>query len=92
MVYREGSAVGLNIKNEETHRLARKLARATGETMTVAVTGAIRQRLERIRENSRSRKVERILEIGKECSNYFKEPYKSIDHGDLLYDENGLPK
>ena len=33
----------LNIKNEETFRLARKLARLTGETMTAAVTVALRE-------------------------------------------------
>ena len=36
--------------------------------------------------------VERILEIGKDCTAHLKEPYKSGDHGDLLYDEQGLPK
>jgi antitoxin VapB len=69
--------VALNIKNEETHRLARKLARATGESMTVAVGKAIQERLERIRESSKRDKVGRLLEIGRECSKYFKEPYKS---------------
>ena len=84
--------MALNIKNEETHRLARQLARATGESMSVAVREAIRERLERIRKNSKREQVERILEIGRECSKYFKEPHKSVDHGDLLYDEKGLPK
>lgn len=69
--------MALNIKNEETHRLARKLARATGESMTVAVGKAIQERLERIRESSKRDKVGRLLEIGRECSKYFKEPYKS---------------
>jgi hypothetical protein len=31
--------------------------------------------------------AERILKIGRECAAHFKEPYKSIDHGELLYDE-----
>ena len=39
--------MSLNIKNEETCRLARELARLTGETMTGAVTVALRDRLER---------------------------------------------
>jgi len=84
--------MGLNIKNEETHRLARELARATGENMTVAVSEAIRERLERVRGNSKKSRVERILEIGRDCAAHLKEPYKSVDHGDLLYDEKGLPK
>jgi len=84
--------MGLNIKNEEAHRLARELARATGESMTAAVSEAIRERLERVRGNSKKDLVERILEIGKDCAAHLKEPYKSVDHGDLLYDEKGLPK
>jgi antitoxin VapB len=84
--------MGLNIKNEEAHRLARELARATGESMTVAVSEAIRERLERIRGNSKRDPVERILEIGRDCAAHLREPYKSVEHGDLLYDEKGLPK
>ena len=84
--------MGLNIKNEETHRLARKLAQVTGESMTAAVSEAIRERLERVRGNSKEDLVERVLEIGRDCAAHLKEPYKSGDHGDLLYDEKGLPK
>jgi antitoxin VapB len=64
--------MALNIKDEEAHRLARELARATGESMTVAVCQAIRERLDRIRENSRKDRVERILEIGRECAAHLK--------------------
>jgi antitoxin VapB len=84
--------MGLNIKNEEAHRLARELARATGESMTAAVSEAIRERLERVRGTSKKSRVERILEIGRDCAAHLKEPFKSVDHGDLLYDEKGLPK
>ena len=82
----------MNIKNEDAHRLARELAEATGENMTLAVSEAIRQRLERVRANSRPGLAERLLKIGRECAAHLKEPYKSIDHGELLYDEKGLPK
>jgi antitoxin VapB len=37
--------MSMNIKNPETHRLARELAHRTGETLTRAVTEALRQRL-----------------------------------------------
>jgi antitoxin VapB len=84
--------VSLNIKDEKTHRMARELARATGESMTAAVSEAIRERLERVRADSRQDMVERIMKIAKECGPLWKEPYRSIDHGDLLYDEKGLPK
>ena len=41
--------MSLNIKNEETHQLARELAALTGESMTGAITVALRERLERER-------------------------------------------
>jgi antitoxin VapB len=41
--------MGLNIKNPETHRLAQELAKRTGESMTAAVTTAVRERLDRVR-------------------------------------------
>jgi antitoxin VapB len=83
--------MSLNIKNEEAHRLAQELAKITGESMTVAVSEAIRERLERVR-SSQKEMAERIMAIAKECGPLWKEPYRSIDHGDLLYDEKGMPK
>lgn len=41
--------MALNIKDPETDRLARALAAATGETITVAARRAIEERLERVR-------------------------------------------
>ena len=88
----KGRSVSLNIKNENTHRMAQELARATGENMTVAVSEAIRERLERVRGQAKGDITERLMEIAKDCASRWKEPYRSIDHGDLLYDEKGLPK
>jgi antitoxin VapB len=84
--------VSLNIKNEKTHRLAQELAKLTGESMTAAVDKAVRERLERVRHDKKAGLAERLLKIGRECAAHMKEPYLSIDHGDLLYDEKGLPK
>jgi len=84
--------MSLNIKNESAHRQARELARLTGESMTAAVSEAIRERLERVRGNSRKGLAERLLEIGRDCAAHLKEPYKSMDIDELLYDEKGLPK
>src|SRR5207249_10051344 len=44
-----GGCVALNIKDEETDRLARELAAATGESITVAARRAIEERLARVR-------------------------------------------
>ncbi len=41
--------MALSIKTEEADRLARELSRLTGETMTDAITRAMRERLERLR-------------------------------------------
>lgn len=80
--------MSLNIKNEETHRLAQELASLTGESMTAAVTEAVRERLERVKSEGRS---ERIRRIQQEFARRLKG--KSLpDHGELLYDERGLPK
>lgn len=84
--------MGLNIKNEKTYQLVHELAKLTGETMTESVTEAVRERLERIRGERGVNLAERLLRIGKECSAHLKEPFRSVDHGDLLYDEKGLPR
>lgn len=41
--------MALNIKDETADRLARELAAETGESITTAVTAAVRERLERLR-------------------------------------------
>jgi antitoxin VapB len=87
-----GTSMSLNIKNERTHRLARELARLTGESMAAAVGTAVRERLERVRRNSRKSVAERLLDIGRDCAAHLKEPFKSVDHSEFLYDEKGLPK
>lgn len=84
--------MGLNIKNRETHRLARELAKLTGESMTGAITEAVRERLERMRSARKVSLADRLLLIGKECAEHLKEPFRSEDHGNLLYDDRGLPR
>jgi len=84
--------MSMNIKSEEAHRLARELARLTGESMTAAVTAAVRERLDRLRREASSGLADRLLAIGKDCAVRLKEPFRSADHGDLLYDKRGLPR
>ena len=81
--------MGLNIKNEETHRLAVQLAALTGETMTKAVTVAIRERIERLQ---RQRNVPEILARAQEIIRQSGGAQPYTDHAELLYDERGLPK
>lgn len=84
--------MSLNLKNEETNRLAHELAGLTGETLTTAVTVAVRERLERLQQSKRGALSDRLLKIGKDCASHLREPFLSVDHGDLLYDAKGLPK
>jgi antitoxin VapB len=83
--------MSLNIKNEETHRLVRKLAHITGESMTGAVDKAVRERLERVRGKSKEGMAEKLMKIGQECAARLKGPLKPMEIEDL-YDERGLWK
>jgi antitoxin VapB len=80
----------LNVKDPEAHRLAEAIAEATGETMTRAVTEALRERYERIQSRRGKATVEELLAIADRAAARVKRPY--VDHAELLYDENGLPK
>jgi antitoxin VapB len=84
--------MSLNIKNEETHRLAHELAGLTGESLTTAITISVRERLDRVRQSKRGNLSDRLLKIGKDCAAHLKEPFLTIKHGDLLYDDQGMPK
>jgi antitoxin VapB len=84
--------MSLNIKNEETYRLAHQLAGVTGESLTTAVTVAVRERLERLQQSEAGGLAERLLKIGQDCAFHLKEPFLTVEHGDLLYNEKGLPK
>ena len=85
--------MGLNIKNDETCRLAGELARLTGETMTGAITVALRQRLVREKRlRNADARVEELLAIGRRCAELLEPGPSAVEHGDLLYDDRGLPK
>jgi antitoxin VapB len=83
--------MSLNIKDPEAHKLAQQLARETGESMTAAVTQAIRERLERFQARKRQAGWPAELDaIAKRGAALVQGEY--VDHADLLYDEKGLPK
>ncbi len=85
--------MGLNIKNEETCRLARELARLTGESMTGAITVALRERLgRRRRERNVDERLRELRAIAERCAKLMGSGPSAVEHGDLLYDERGLPK
>jgi antitoxin VapB len=83
--------MSLNIKNTETNQLVKELASLTGESQTMAVTIAVRERLDKVRHLREAGLTDRLLAIGRDTATRLREPFRSADHGDLLYDEHGLP-
>ena len=79
--------MGMNIKNKEAYELSKQLANLTGESLTTAVTEAVRERLDRLRQKDRGDLAERLLEIGRDCAAHLKEPLRTIDHAEMLYDD-----
>ncbi len=85
--------MSINIKNEETCQLADELARLTGDTMTGAITVALRERLQRERNQRNAQAtVQRLLAIGERCADMLGDGPSAVEHGELLYDDQGLPK
>ena len=85
--------MSLNIKNDETCQLAGELARLTGETMTGAITVSLRERLEREKRLRNAQALTRELHaIGQRCASLLRPGPAAVEHGNLLYDEQGLPK
>lgn len=86
--------MALSLKNTETERLARDLAAVTGETVTGAVTTALRERLERIGSvGDRQAGVRaQIARIAADTASRWPPELRDVDHGDQLYDEQGLPR
>jgi antitoxin VapB len=84
--------MAMNIKNDETQKLARKLSDLTGESLTAAITQAVRERLERVQSGQGEGLAERLLRIGKDCAVHLEGPFKTAEHGDILYDDRGLPR
>ena len=85
--------MSLNIKNVETCRLAGELALLTGETKTGAIKIALKERLERERrKRSVEARVRELRAIGQHCAGLLRDGPSASEHGDLLYDERGLPR
>ena len=85
--------MALSLKNPETERLAKELARATGESVTRAVTIALREKLEREEKaKKREGRLEWLEELTKRTAPLLKDLPSSDKIGDLLFDkETGLP-
>jgi antitoxin VapB len=82
----------LSIKNDVTERLARQVARVTGESLTEAIQKALEERLDRLKHGRKSQILSSQLE----------EILRRVDKLPILdprtpdeilgYDEHGLPR
>jgi antitoxin VapB len=74
--------MSLNNRNKETHALALRLAKATGESLTEAVTVALRERLACVEPTDALE--QELLALGRDCAERLKEPWRSAGHADLI--------
>jgi antitoxin VapB len=88
--------MALSIKTEEADRLARELSNLTGETMTEAVTIALRERLRRTRQGqerteaqeSRERYIARVNRLLDKISPHYEQrPVTAEEWADAGHDE-----
>ena len=82
----------MSIKNDETERLARQVARETGESLTEAIQNSLQERWERLKARRRSQvlagQVEDLLRRVDALPNLDSLPEDEI----LGYDESGAPR
>jgi antitoxin VapB len=83
--------MALSLKDPETDRLARAVARLTGESLTEAVRKALVERLERerLRRGKARDLVARLNEIALHCASLPDFDTRSADEI-IGYDENGM--
>ncbi|MDQ2699720.1 MAG: type II toxin-antitoxin system VapB family antitoxin [Actinomycetota bacterium] len=83
--------MALSIKDPTTDRLARELAELTGESITVAVRAALKDRLERLSGGvPGQRRAEEMLQIAEEAAALPVRDRRTEDEI-LDYGETGLP-
>ncbi|MBI4862195.1 MAG: type II toxin-antitoxin system VapB family antitoxin [Candidatus Riflebacteria bacterium] len=84
--------MAFSIKNQEADLLARELAKVTGESLTDAVTTALRDRLARLRARKGPRRLSaELMEIGHRCARLPLLDGRSPDEI-LGYDDAGVPR
>ncbi|MCW4457245.1 type II toxin-antitoxin system VapB family antitoxin [Microbacterium sp. MPKO10] len=92
--------MGLNIKNERTHEVVRRLAQLEGMSQTSVVEDAVRRRLDQLAEQSTrdtdaeaERRYEQLTRIAEEFSAGLTDGQREdLRHSDeWLYDDAGLP-
>jgi antitoxin VapB len=83
--------MALNIKDESADRLVRELAAETGESLTTAVTVAVRERLERLRGAvPRERRRDELMRIARRSARRPVRDHRTAEEI-LGYGPDGLP-
>lgn len=82
--------MALSIKTAEADQLARELAHSTHESLTEAVTVALRERLERVRGQRQTDIVASLDRLSLEYTSLSVEDPRGPEEI-LGYDEHGLP-
>lgn len=81
--------MGMNIKSEKAHEMAKRIARRTGMTVTAVVESALEEKLQRLeRSADTDAKFQRIKQFVDALPPA--PPGLTSDHSDL-YDDDGLP-
>jgi antitoxin VapB len=81
--------MGISIKNDRAEKLARQVARETGESLTDAIIHSLEERLERLKgKRSVPDLAETLMAISRRCSSL--PDLDTRDADEILgYDENG---
>jgi len=84
--------VALSIKNEETERLARQVARETGESLTEAIQTALHERWVRLQAKRRSHVLAGQVEDLLRRVDSLPTLDSRTDDEILGYDQHGMPR
>lgn len=85
---------GSSDRSTRNHAIDRRAARRTGDGAETVVAVAVRERLELLDEaEAEAQRWREVNALVKDRGAAFREAgITSVDHGELLYDENGLPR
>jgi len=84
--------MALSIKNSETERLARQVARATGESLTEAIHRALEERWQQLKTKRHSRILDSQLEELLRRVDALPTLDSRTEDEILGYDEHGMPR
>jgi antitoxin VapB len=85
--------MAFSIRNPDAERMAREIVSITGESLTSAVTGALQERLARLKTREQHNKEARLAAIQEIVARISKLPTLSHASDDEIFgwDECGLP-